>query len=141
MNDSGKTDEESKSEWKEIGTIYIDSGCVIIGDPMAILSDNQYQEWCKRQEELKFPLFDKIETIEDTTNKPRNFITSETGFGDGSYHVFAKVTDFGKNHGKRVTEIRIVFDVTYGFDDESKQMHDISMKELYDKVSETQRKM
>lgn len=127
-----------RSEWKEIGTVYVDSGSIIVGDPMAILSDYQYQEWCKRQDHLRDPLYDKQETIEETTNKPRNLITCSTGFGDGDYHVFAKITDFGKL-GKRVMEIRISFETTYGFDDDSKEMHDISMKELYEKVAQKQK--
>lgn len=119
--------EEPKSEWKEIGTISTDTGSVIIGDPGFVLNEKDHMELYQLGEKLKW-------------NYPIKFkdgIVESTGFGDGNYHVFSKITDFG-DMGKRVTEVRIIFDVTYGFDDESKEMHDISMRELYGKVRQVQ---
>jgi hypothetical protein len=57
-----------------------------------------------------------------------------SGYGDGNYRVWAKLDDEG-----RVEELRIRFDVTYGYDDESKEMHDVSMRELFRNVLDRQR--
>jgi hypothetical protein len=124
---------EPESEWKEIGTIYVDSASLIIGDPMSILSDNQYEKWCNQQEDLGNPLYNKSESIEKTSKKPRNMITCSTGFGDGDYRVFAKIVDFG-DEGKRVMEVRISFEYASDYDPKTNKESDISMRELYGKV-------
>jgi len=53
-------------------------------------------------------------------------VVSKTGFGEGSYHAFAKIVDFG-NMVKRITEIRIIFDAGTNNND-SQKIHDTSMK-------------
>ena len=100
-------------QWKDIGTVGVDTGEIIIADPANVLSSREYDELHKKENDAKLPLHIDF----------KHGIVSKTGFADGLYHVFAKFGDFD-NIAKRIVEIRIVFDMTGG--DDSGKISDIS---------------
>jgi len=95
-----ETRNEPTYEWKEIGTVGVDTGEIIIADPANVLSSREYEELHKKENDAKLPLHIDF----------KHGIVSKTGFADGLYHVFAKFGDFG-NIAKRIVEIRIIFDM------------------------------
>ena len=95
-----ETRNEPAYEWKDIGTVGVDTGEIIIADPANVLSSREYDELHKKENDAKLPLHIDF----------KHGIVSKTGFADGLYHVFAKFADFG-NIAKRIVEIRIVFDM------------------------------
>lgn len=109
-------------EWKEIGTVGVDTGEIIIADPANVLSPREYDELHKKETDAKLPLHIDF----------KHGIVSKTGFADGIYHVFAKFGDFGKV-AKRITEVRIVFDMV---DEDSGKMSNVSGKEPQHNVPE-----
>lgn len=94
-----ETRNEATYEWKEIGTVGVDTGEIIIADPANVLSSREYDELHKKENDAKLPLHIDF----------KHGIVSKTGFADGLYHVFAKFGDFG-NIAKRIVELRIIFD-------------------------------
>lgn len=86
-------------EWKDIGVIRVDTGKIIITDPANVLTHRELEELREKEKNAKLPSHIDF----------KHGIVSKTGFGEGSYHVFAKMED-GGNMVKRITEIRIVFD-------------------------------
>jgi len=103
-----ETRNEPTYEWKEIGTVGVDTGEIIIADPANVLSSREYEELHKKETDAKLPLHIDF----------KHGIVSKTGFADGMYHVFAKIGEFD-NITKRIVEIRIVFDMV-GEDDSKK---------------------
>jgi hypothetical protein len=89
----------STYEWKDIGIVNIDTGKIIIADPANVLTHREFSELQEKEKIAKLPLYVDF----------KHGVVSKTGFGDGSYHVFAKIGDFG-NTVKRITEIRIIFE-------------------------------
>jgi hypothetical protein len=90
----------STHEWKDIGVIGVDTGKIIITDPANVLTHRELEELREKEKNAKLPSHIDF----------KHGIVSKTGFGEGSYHVFAKMEDDGGNMIKRITEIRIVFD-------------------------------
>ncbi|MHB8601758.1 MAG: hypothetical protein ACYC6W_12045 [Nitrosotalea sp.] len=109
-------------EWKEIGTVGVDTGEIIIADPANVLSPREYDELHKKETDAKLPLHIDF----------KHGIVSKTGFADGLYHVFAKFGDFG-NVAKRIMEIRVVFDMV---DDDSGKIPNVSGKGLASNLPE-----
>ena len=107
---------EPTYEWKEIGTVGVDTGEIIIADPANVLSSREYDELHKKETDAKLHLHIDF----------KHGIVSKTGFADGIYHVFAKFGDFG-NIAKRIVEIRIIFDMVG--DDNPGKISSISRKE------------
>ena len=118
-----ETRNKSTYEWKEIGTVGVDTGEIIIADPANVLSSREYDELHKKENDAKLPLHIDF----------KHGIVSKTGFADGLYHVFAKFGDFG-NIAKRIVEIRIIFDMIE--DGDSETISDISRKEQAGNVVE-----
>ena len=96
-----ETRNEPAYEWKDIGTVGVDTGEIIIADPANVLSSREYEELHKKENDAKLPLHIDF----------KHGIVSKTGFADGLYHVFAKFADFG-TIAKKIVELRIVFDMT-----------------------------
>jgi len=96
-----ETRSEPAYEWKDIGTVGVDTGEIIIADPANVLSSREYEELHKKENDAKLPLHIDF----------KHGIVSKTGFADGLYHVFAKFADFG-TIAKKIVELRIVFDMT-----------------------------
>jgi len=96
-----ETRSEPAYEWKDIGTVGVDTGEIIIADPANVLSSREYEELHKKENDAKLPLHIDF----------KHGIVSKTGFADGIYHVFAKFADFG-TIAKKIVELRIVFDMT-----------------------------
>ncbi len=103
-------------EWKDIGVIGVDTGKIIIADPANVLTHREFEELREKEKIAKLPLYTDF----------KHGIVSKTGFGEGRYHTFAKIGDFG-NMIKRITEIRIVFETGMNNND-SQKIHDASMK-------------
>jgi hypothetical protein len=103
-------------EWKDIGVIGVDTGKIIIADPANVLTHREFEELREKEKIAKLPLYTDF----------KHGIVSKTGFGEGKYHAFAKIGDFG-NMVKRITEIRIIFDAGTNNND-SQKIHDTSMK-------------
>ena len=103
-------------EWKDIGVIGVDTGKIIIADPANVLTHREFEELREKEKIAKLPLYTDF----------KHGIVSKTGFGEGSYHAFAKIGDFG-NMIKRITEIRIIFDAGTNNND-SQKIHDTPMK-------------
>ena len=118
-----ETRTEPTYEWKEIGTVGVDTGEIIIADPANVLSSREFDELHKKENDAKLPLHIDF----------KHGIVSKTGFADGLYHVFARFGDFG-NIAKRIVEIRIIFDMENSGD--SGKMPDISRKELASNLPE-----
>ena len=103
-------------EWKDIGVVGVDTGKIIIADPANVLTHREFEELREKEKIAKLPLYTDF----------KHGIVSKTGFGEGRYHAFAKIGDFG-NMIKRITEIRIVFEAGTNNND-SQKIHDTSMK-------------
>ena len=103
-------------EWKDIGIVGVDTGKIIIADPANVLTHREFEELREKEKMAKLPLYTDF----------KHGIVSKTGFGEGRYHAFARIGDFG-NMVKRITEIRIIFDVVTNNNDFQK-IHDTSMK-------------
>ena len=103
-------------EWKDIGIIGVDTGKIIIADPANVLTHREFEELREKEKMAKLPLHIDF----------KHGIVSKTGFGEGRYHAFAKIGDFG-NMVKRITEIRIIFDAETNNND-SQKIQDASMK-------------
>jgi hypothetical protein len=111
-------------EWKDIGIVAVDTGKIIIADPANVLTHREFEELREKEKIAKLSLFTDF----------KHGIVSKTGFGDGHYHVFAKIGDFG-NMVKRITEIKIIFEETQSNNDFQK-MQDVPMKEHISNTSE-----
>jgi hypothetical protein len=99
-----------KTETKQIGTIGVDAGLCWIGDPCYIMGDdasNRVHAWddfCSKLDHdgptmQSFDYFPGHEGLG---------VCVSTGFGDGSYPVYATISDEG-DWGKRVKSVTIVF--------------------------------
>jgi hypothetical protein len=93
-----------KSEnWKKVGYVGVDSGNLILTDPVYMKKDlPTYEELVglKKSSKVKGDMTKEVgEGIA---------LVTETGFGDGSYPVYAKISDEGR-FGKRVSEIKVKF--------------------------------
>ena len=103
-------------EWKDIGIVGVDTGKIIIADPANVLTHREFEELREKEKMAKLPLYTDF----------KHGIVSKTGFGEGRYHAFARIGDFG-NMVKRITEIRIIFEAGTNNNDFQK-IHDTSMK-------------
>ena len=83
----------------KIGKVWVDSGHIIIGDPV-------YTEDMKYSKLLNNPKAFKKNHFQVDRNLA---VISSSGMGDGEYPVFAKVGKFGK-FGTRTKSVTIVFD-------------------------------
>lgn len=115
--------DELTFEWKDIGIVSVDTGKIIIADPVNVLTHREFEELREKEKVAKLPMYTDF----------KHGIVSRTGFDEGRYHIFAKIGDFGDTV-KRIIEIRIIFGAVKNNDDS--QMHDMSMKERSDKTSE-----
>lgn len=102
------------SEWEKIGVIGIDAGICWIGDPCYILPDDEDKEtktigrdwsnFCNLLEETDQDGKRKHTWQFDySKNHPGLGVCVSTGYGDGTYNVYAKRKD------GRVAEVKVVF--------------------------------
>ena len=80
----------------------MDTGKIIIADPANVLTHRELEELHEKEKNAKLPAYTDF----------KHGIVSKTGFGEGNYHVFAKIENSG-NMMKRITELRIIFDASY----------------------------
>lgn len=91
--------------WKKVGDIGVDAGVVWIGDPCYLRDDSpnnplkHWDQFCRWLDE----------------DNPRHVkahgmlgVASSTGYGDGMYPVYARMTTDTWGHN-RVAELKIVF--------------------------------
>jgi len=98
-----------KDNWIRLGSFAVDAGLVSIGDPCYLQQDNPFKDWerfCEQLNELDDPNHAAISHQGEVLDscEDAKCIISNTGYGDGSYDVMARVKD------GRVMEIRICFD-------------------------------
>ncbi|MGB9125556.1 MAG: hypothetical protein WA833_03065 [Nitrosotalea sp.] len=105
-------------EWKDIGIVTVDTGKIIIADPANVLTHREFEELREKEKIAKLALFTDF----------KHGIVSKTGFGEGRYHIFAKIGDFG-NMIKRITEIKIIFENEENNND-SQKIHEEPVKKL-----------
>lgn len=122
-----KTQERIEQYMKEnklelAGHVHVNVGTVLIVDPSEVLNDVKYQEFMN--------LYD---SKDDGKSHHEIFkgVESRTGYGDGAYPVFVSKDDDG-----RVMEIRIRFDISYGFDEKGGPMKYFVMDELWNTLIE-----
>ena len=94
---------KSKGTYK-VGSVYVDAGIVMIGDPCYTLSDDASHRADVAKSWDKF-----CEAINTHTGIAEPFSTGfgiviPSGYGDGAYPVYAKYNDEG-----RITEVKVVF--------------------------------
>ena len=116
--------DEITYEWKDIGVIGVDTGKIIIADPANVLTDRELAEIREKEKITKLSLYTDF----------KHGIVSKTGFGEGRYHAFAKIGDFG-NMEKKITEIRIIFDSATSENDFQK-IESASIRESIDNTPE-----
>lgn len=114
-------------EWVLAGTIGVDAGCVTIGDPCYFpVPRREYERLTGldggrdnlnsnvKKYIAAYHIPDADSTDETVTLAPADteyfgdFVTVDSGYGDGSYPVYVKYSDEG-SWGKRIKEVRIVF--------------------------------
>lgn len=111
-------------EWKDIGIIGVDTGKIIIADPANVLTHRELEELREKEKNSKLPTYTDF----------KHGIVSKTGFGEGNYHVFAKIED-SRNTVKRIIELRIIFDAATNNSDFQK-IDDGSIKKSMDNTHE-----
>lgn len=80
--------------WEEIGSVYVDAGIVMIGDPCYTLSDNAShrndiaKSWDKFCKAIKDDLSEPF--------GPGTAIVIPSGYGDGEYPVYVKKDSVGR---------------------------------------------
>jgi len=96
-----------KTTWEKIGTIGVDAGLCWIGDPCYLSEDKApFHDWggfCDRLFETDFNEKRHAQYHYDHGH-PGLGVLVESGYGDGTYEVFAR-----KNGAGRIAEVRIVF--------------------------------
>jgi hypothetical protein len=100
-----------KIETKKIGVIGVDAGLCWIGDPCYVIhtSDGKLPpSMGKNWDEFCSKLGDQFTTFGFNEMTDGLGIAVSTGYGDGVYPVYAKISDEGE-WGKRVKEITIKF--------------------------------
>ena len=97
-------------QWKQIGTVGVDSGTLMIGDPCYLDDEGDwnpelYKEWicgglCKNETQA-------VQIQELCMNQAVAF---SSGFGDGVYPVFARIKNYGTKDrpDRRISQVKVV---------------------------------
>ena len=106
-----------------IGNIGIDAGVVWIGDPCYIIHQKTGLPKTMGANWVEF-----CQLIDEHSPVMKSFcfalgheglgVCASTGYGDGTYPVYAEISDAGDGWGKRIRRITIEFDEDSGADDE-----------------------
>lgn len=100
-----------KTKWIKIGECAVDSGTIMLVDPCYVLPDKEGD--VVTDKDYTYDKFlddigsDNFKQILAKGVGGSGVITS-SGFGDGCYPVYAKISDEG-DFGKRVKEVKIKF--------------------------------
>ena len=101
----------TKQTWVEIGTIGVDAGLCWIGDPCYVVAkdcSNVWEKWHDFCDDLRkgYPpnQAPPIKQFNYALGHAGLGVCVNTGYGDGSYPVYARFGDEG-----RVAEVRVVF--------------------------------
>lgn len=99
-----------KENWKKVGYVGIDSGTLLLTDPSYLKDLPEYEEMVglKKSNRVSKRLTNKNTNTAKIKIGGSEALISDTGFGDGKYPVYAKITDEGKL-GKRVSELKVKF--------------------------------
>ena len=90
-----------KTNWKEIGVIGVDSGCVLLADPCYWLKKKDYQKTVCSE-------WGNVKEIPYSLGHMGKGVLVRSGLGDGTYSVKALIENV-PGWGERVIEIRIKF--------------------------------
>lgn len=132
---------KQKTRWVKIGQVGVGTATVVIGDPSDFrfpgtrghnLLEKECDNFYKGPETQPFKACK--EPWKSREDPGCAFVLSTTGYGDGSYDVFAKLVDEG--HGEIVMELRIRFDYAVGFDKPGGEIHDIPVREQFERLLE-----
>ena len=110
--------------FKLVGQVGVNIGCIMIVDPSEILDEIEYQKFMDLSNENGYDYF-----------QMKKGVVVPSGWGDGNYHVYVQ-----ENKEGRTLRVLVDFTSTYGFDNNSKEMHDMDMEELFGEVAKNQRK-
>ena len=93
-----------RQPWVKVGTIGIDAGLCMIGDPCYTIDGAKTPEWNEfLDKELDFQNEQATQTYKDVYVLARGIVTG-TGFGDGEYPVYVRRGPEG-----RVAAVKVVF--------------------------------
>ena len=112
------------SDWKQIGTLGVDAGCMLLVDPCYILPDSRLDQNGKPFKEAPYDYEDMLKEMEaqgwprEFWVKPKGYsqplgLIVESGYGDGEYPVFAQYDRNG-----RLVRVMIDFDYDWQDDEE-----------------------
>ena len=104
------------NKWILIGNVGVDAGLMMIGDPCYVIGDEPANSLIGDWDELCTHVFEETNQIHGQVACEVPFakghsgaaVITSTGFGDGSYDVFAKFVD-AKEWGTRIKEVKVVF--------------------------------
>lgn len=91
-------------EWKKIGVVGVDSGCILLSDP-CYRDQKDIQDWLEVLEKTDFPT--KVQLNYDMGHEGAGVIVS-SGLGDGCYDVEVLEGEVD-GWGKRILGVRIMF--------------------------------
>ena len=93
-----------KKEWKKIGRVCVDSGCILLSDP-CYRNEKEIEGWLESLEGKDYPI--KAQLHFDKGHEGAGVIVS-SGLGDGCYDVEVLEGEV-EGWGKRVLGVRIMF--------------------------------
>jgi hypothetical protein len=103
----------NRNEWTLVGHIGVDAGLCWIGDPCYILHQEE-----KLPESLGADWYEFVDLLNESYPTMKSFkyqlgheglgCVVSTGFGDGTYPVYARITDEADS-GKRVSAVFVDF--------------------------------
>jgi len=104
------------NEWVQIGEVGVDAGLMMIGDPCYVTHPDPANALIEDWDKLCAHVFEETNQIHGQVACEVPFVAghsgaaviTSTGFGDGSYEVFAKFID-AKEWGIRIKEVKVVF--------------------------------
>lgn len=111
-------------DFKLVGTVGVDAGCVVLCDPCYILPDirrwigTDHEESARNDSAAKRDYSDMLDLLggpDYDYNKPLEpwgegmGIIVNSGYGDGTYGVYTREVDNGDGWGKRVRQVMIDF--------------------------------
>lgn len=106
------------SDWKKVGTVYVDSGTIMVGDPCytqgadASHASKDWMDFLAKTWPENFGLnatpHGSMENVVPALGEKGVGMVVSSGFGDGEYPVYVKYSDEGM-FGTRVAEVKVVF--------------------------------
>ena len=104
------------NEWVNIGTVGVDAGLMMIGDPCHSNGDEpanpligDWDKFCDYVQKKENQIHNNVACgIPFALGHDGAAVVTSTGYGDGVYDVYAKFID-EKDWGIRINEVKVVF--------------------------------